>query len=352
MPFSCTLPRAYLIPVQLGLLTSTLLVIYFTYGRDYSLTAWDSVKLSTSSNHMPATNVESFSTSKPHLDAPKTGVPGDEEEYVALCFTAKNEGRNLPEVFQHFYHHIGIRRFYIMDDGSRPPLSTFDYPIPSSAITFYYVTPEERHQVDNQLYMNRHCHKMFGHQHTWIGFFDSDEYLEVVSPEETLVSILKGLDANETIGALGVNWKMHSSAGHLTRPESTRKSFTKCFHDDPDNNGEHSDNKHVKSFVKTKYFNGNINPHVYNLLNDTITVGEDEEPWDWQVLSNPNPAFRIPITRNRLSLHHYAIKSKEEYEEKMERSKNIEAGKTDWGFWDHVEAGPLTDCFEMTHYEP
>ena len=48
---------------------------------------------------------------------------GDVEEEVALCLAIKDEYHDLTEWLVHHYNHHGIRRFYIMDDGSHPKMS-------------------------------------------------------------------------------------------------------------------------------------------------------------------------------------------------------------------------------------
>lgn len=65
-------------------------------------------------------------------------VPHD--EYLAVCLFARDQALDMVEFFQHHYYDIGIRRFWVMDDGSDPPLSTFqnDYGIPPEAIDFVY----------------------------------------------------------------------------------------------------------------------------------------------------------------------------------------------------------------------
>jgi hypothetical protein len=288
-----------------------------------------------------------FEALKSHVTGKPT-PPGDEEEYVALCFTAKNESLNLPELLLHHYHHIGIRRFYIMDDGSKPPLSSYDYPIPKEAITFVFYSEKNHKEHDNQLFLNSECQRLFGNKHTWIGYFDCDEYLEVIRPEETLVGILKEMELENWIGALAVNWKIHTSAGLKNRAASIRAAFNMCIWDDPDHQGKGSKNNLVKSFVRTDFWGPNINPHVFRTTNGTITVGEHGKPWQWV---SPH-AVRMPITRDRLALHHYMVKSREEYEEKMERSKKIEAGKIRWSFFKWVESLPKVSCPEMAAYHP
>lgn len=282
-------------------------------------------------------------------------IAGDDEEYVALCFTAKNESLNLPELFTHYYYHVGIRRFYIMDDGSDPPLSSYNYPISKDHITFTYYTKEQRHEHNNQLFLNEECHRLYGDRHTWMGHFDCDEYLEVVRRNETFVSILKDLSLDPRIGQLGINWQVHNSNNREVRQQSIRKGYTSCIDDDPASNGEQSRNRHVKSIVRTDRYVGSQpdHPHTFVMSNDSIAVGEDGREWTTGLGQFPYPSpWRWPPTRQRLTLHHYNIKSRAEYEEKMLRSKTIEAGKTTWNFFDEENEVPRWECKEMASYNP
>jgi hypothetical protein len=241
---------------------------------------------------------------------------------------------------------MGIRRFYIMDDGSTPPLSTVeDYGIPRDTITFEYFD-ETQHQKQMQYWIYNRCQELYGQNHTWIAYLDTDEYLEMRHPNDTLVEFLHDFDNDPMVGAAAVNWRMHTSSSHLTRQESVRKSYTTCIYDDPEHKGAASDNRHVKSIVKTALYAGAINPHVFSTGSEAKTVGEDGKPY-----AEGTSPYRNPITRRRVSLHHYAVMSKEEYEQKILRSNAMGAPKG-WEFWDHVESLPHVPCAEMENYYP
>lgn len=196
--------------------------------------------------------------SPPLYDNRPVDGPGDHDyppdaaptPYIAICMAIKNQALDLQEFFVHHYHHLGIRRFYIMDDGSDPPLSTFSYPgVPHDALTFVLQDPSARSEGHSeQVAIYARCMERYGRRHKWIAFLDGDEFLETPG-DETLGEILQELERNETVGALAVNWKMHSSSGLLTRPASTRKVFVHCVWDDPDKGGQDSDNRHVKVIV-------------------------------------------------------------------------------------------------------
>ena len=91
-------------------------------------------------------------TPKPLRKKPYPSLPKpDEEEYVAFCLVVRNQSIDMPEFFVHHYHHHGIRRFYVYDDGTSPPLSQKPYieswGIPDEAINFTYIEPKSvRHR--------------------------------------------------------------------------------------------------------------------------------------------------------------------------------------------------------------
>jgi hypothetical protein len=167
---------------------------------------------------------------RPHRMHPEDS----KEEYAAICMAVKDQHLDLPEFLIHHYHHLGIRRFYIMDDGSDPPLSTFkDYGIPREHLTFHYWNRTTDHVPDMQDHIYDACMTLYRDKHVWMAFIDADEMLEMTG-EETLTEMLKRLEKDRSVGALGVSWKTHSSNRLLTRPASMRKAFTdcsKCFHE-------------------------------------------------------------------------------------------------------------------------
>ncbi len=81
------------------------------------------------------------------------------------------------------------------------------------------------------------------------------------------------------------------------------------------------------------------------LLDEAQTVGENGDVID-------TIAFRSPITRNRVGLHHYALKSREEYEAKIQRGNAMDDPKGD-EFWNKMEYEfPHENCTEMAAYDP
>jgi Glycosyl transferase family 2 len=268
--------------------------------------------------------------------------PPDDEEYMAVCMLIRNQAMDMPEVLAHHYYHLGIRRFYIMDDGSDPPLSTIDYGIPSSAITFNLMPPHDRTKKWMQLGVYDECHRKWGSKHTWMGFIDTDEYLEITDPDPnvTLKTILTTLAQNNTIGALAINWLVHTSAGHKQRQESNRASYNDCLADSP---APH--NRQFKSFVRTDFFGKTLTAHSFVTINGTVTVGENGDEVDIASIR------RYPITRQKLTLHHYVLKSRAEFGEKILR-EGPNGRKKSWGYWNYLEHVRHVSCTSLTDYYP
>lgn len=140
---------------------------------------------------------DSQSPAQPNDNATK------QDEYVAVCLSVRDQADDLVEFFVHHYHHMGIRRFYVMDDGSEPPLSSYEYPgIPHSALTFTWQDPAQRDEHMQMQFYNW-CIERYSQSHQWIAFIDADEFLDTPG-NESLTEILATMDKNETVGALGV----------------------------------------------------------------------------------------------------------------------------------------------------
>ena len=276
---------------------------------------------------------------------PVAPVEADDDEYVAFCMSVKDQPLDLRESLVHHYHHLGMRRFYVLDDGSNPPLSTFDYGIPAAAVTHVYLAPEKRIKYMQAALYNT-CHRSFGHKHRWLAFIDADEMFEMTEGQSFL-KLLRELDRDVAVGALGVNWRTHTSSHLLSRPNSSRHSFTTCISDGADKQGHVSDNEHVKSIVKTDHYIRALSPHHFSVNESTATYGE---------FGSRRPAIpgqrQVPISRQRIALHHYSVKSKEEFREKMARSNGMDDPRG-WNYWDLIESGTEhVHCPEMTLYSP
>ncbi|CAN8097751.1 unnamed protein product [Discula destructiva] len=279
----------------------------------------------------------------PAVERPATVIrEGNHDEYLAVCLYVRNQAQDLPEFFQHHYYEMGIRRFYVMDDRSEPPMSHYmdRYGIPEEAMEFIHFDTTTDKSQGTQTEMDNACAHTYGVNNTWIAFINADEFLDTPG-DETLEDILRNLEATQPdAGALGINWAVHTSSHQLTHVESVRKTYLECVWDDPDHDGEGSESKYFKSIVRQDAYENPMNPHKFNLKPGFVTVGElgDEIT---------HYAFRQPITRDRIAVHQYALKSFEDYADKITRNANK------WEFWNLIEYQlPHQACAEMLKYFP
>ncbi|MCJ1280232.1 hypothetical protein MMC21_008059 [Puttea exsequens] len=271
--------------------------------------------------------------------------PADDEEYMAICLGVRDPDPDIKEWFTHYYHHHGIRRFYVVDDGSEPPLKTrtdlFD--IPSSAITWDFISRESRPENIQKYMFKERCTVPHRTKHVWMGYLDADEFIQMRNPDpkktpDTLKQWLQKWEADPTVGAVAANWIAHNSAGLDHRPATgPRKAFTRCVVNDP--NGE---NKHVKMFAKLADVTDIWSVHHIGTREGTRQVGEHG--------NNAGP-FRTPITHDFWAIHHYGIKSREQFEEKYARNKALD-WQTAGDLFDRVDGARDYECLDLVEWVP
>ncbi|KAH6686375.1 hypothetical protein F5X68DRAFT_240666 [Plectosphaerella plurivora] len=207
------------------------------------------------------------------------------------------------------------------------------------------VAVKEQQEDMMQIEFYRRCLKRWRNRHTWMAFIDADEFFYTPGPE-SLLDILRPLEANLTIGAFAVNVMANP---HLQRPPNPPQISPQILHPmrrRPWRRPQGEINRHIKTIVKTKYGEGpRRDPHSFYLLNHTIVVGEDEQ----EAIAGP---FRLSLTRNRVGLAHYALKSRAEFVEKSNRGTAQNNYKGD-AFWDALEKyARHTNCTDLVHYDP
>lgn len=190
------------------------------------------------------------------------------------------------------------------------------------------------------------CIGEFGANHKWMGFIDTDEFLEVKAPN-TLHGMLSNLENNNTVGAFAINWLNHNSGGLEDRPtgKGIRETFTQCLTDEAE--VENGGNTYMKSFVKMSAISGALKTaHGAQLKEGMETVGENGDVVE-------QDSTRDPPTREKIVLHHYSTRSRREYEVKLSRGdvmvEGMNRGKK---YWEDMENAPSFECPEMAGYSP
>jgi hypothetical protein len=146
-------------------------------------------------------------------------------------------------------------------------------------------------------------------RHTWLAFLDSDEFLVLTGASRNIGQLLREY---ETFGGLAVNWRMFGSSGHRARPGlPTLQAYTRSI---PDHLP--SDNMHVKAIVNVRFAAApGTNPHTFRYRRGWFAVTEGRR--------RCGGALCAPVSVARIAVHHYALKSEEDFREKMGRGSAV-----------------------------
>ncbi|EGX49868.1 hypothetical protein AOL_s00076g509 [Orbilia oligospora ATCC 24927] len=264
--------------------------------------------------------------------------------YLAACVPMSKDLATLPEFILHHYAHIGIQRFYLVDQSEEGGVSNHYHELPLNASYITWLgTPPATDNETAQFAAYNACQSRYGSLHAWIAYLDVDEFIEQKRKDVTLQNFLHSMDKNATVGALGINMLLHTNNSHILKPEGTlRAAFTECVSSDM----EKSPNAHIKSIVKTKYYEKPRTDHNFITKSESLTVGEkgDKVPF----------IFRRPITTDLFAIHHYAIRSREQFNVRVKNGE-VEEPRTfpnmmDW--WDAVGKMPKMKCDSMAKLKP
>ncbi|KAK6344350.1 hypothetical protein TWF696_007989 [Orbilia brochopaga] len=263
--------------------------------------------------------------------------------YLAACVPMNKDLTTLPEFIIHHHAHVGIQRFYLVDQSEEGDVSSeyHELPLNSSYITWLTAPPTNNETAHGQFSAYDLCQARYGGLHAWIAYLDVDEFIEQRQKGTTLQNFLHTMDANSTVGALGINVLLHTSNHIILTQEGQglRETFTECVASDM----EDSPNAHIKSIVKTKYYDKPRTDHCFYTKGGSITVGEngDKVPF----------IFRRPITTNLFAVHHYPMRSREEFNVRVKNGEVEEPrtfpNMTKW--WEVIHAMPTMKCDSMAH---
>lgn len=266
-----------------------------------------------------------FGHGRPHSDIVvknkmNSGKVSEEElitahSYLSLCCVAKDE----PDIREwvEYHHDMGVGKFYLFDNNSSIPLINYIQDYVASGLVEYSVFTHlsypdmlKEHQT-GQVYIFDKCLQDFGHRHTFMGFIDSDEYINVVNKSLSIIDILKSY---ESYGALTLNWMMFGTSGHVTRPTGgVLASYSKCYA-----------TYTVKALVNTNYTiaSNRQNPHQFLYSNGKKAVDTNLHI----VSSAHNPPGYVDPPMNStlfkvIYINHYNTRSEEDFKSKVSRGR-------------------------------
>lgn len=229
----------------------------------------------------------------------KHGQHPEPEHYLAVCAIAKNEGPYFKEWIE-WHLSQGVDKFYIYDnestDGTREILESYI----QQGVVDYVEWPGYRRQLaayDDCLANNRFASR-------WIAFIDLDEFIVPIRD----ASIPDFLRRFESFASVEINWLIYGSGGQKEKRPGTMMERFK-YHSAPD----HYLNRFVKSIVNPR--------QIYNM----IGCHEAAKISGYAADSHGQPITRHfkerPPQHDVIRIHHYAVRSYEEFLEKQKRGR-------------------------------
>ena len=133
---------------------------------------------------------------------------------ASLCLLIKDENEYLEEWLNHFYN-LGIEHFYIYDNKSKTPIIDT---IKSIQNGFYLdkcdvILFTEYNHMQYDCYAD--CLKRCEFETKWIGFMDTDEFLEFTDGTTNINEFLK---AYETEMGVWIPWESYNANGLVEKP--------------------------------------------------------------------------------------------------------------------------------------
>ena len=237
-------------------------------------------------------------------------------DYI-ICCCAKNEERYIIEWLEHNFE-LGFDKVIIYDNNDDPeklPSVLNKYPRQNKVV----IRPICG-QHDFQLRVYEECLK--NDTFKWCAFIDVDEFIEL----KNHVNIKEYLDSFPSkVNAVAIHWLCYGSNGEKHYRNAPMKERFPNPHFPIDGYG--NKNKHIKSIVR-KGVKSTIwpTPHFVNIPENEYAANDGKQ----FVPSNGERSMSDNIDYSSALIHHYLIKSSEEFNA---RNKNRKVSGTSKRVW-------------------
>lgn len=221
---------------------------------------------------------------------------------VVACF--KDEGPFLREWIE-FHLLNGVEHFYLYDNSSSDdPTKILKKYVDSAVLTLF-----STNMACCQLACFFHALTTYRDRSRWMAFIDIDEFLFCPSGE-SLPSLLRNY---EEFPALGANWLLFGTSGHVRRPPGlVTENYFKCAHPD------YIHNRHVKILLDpNRTLCPGPTPHEFIFVNSRFpAVDENRIP-----LQGAYRDSSVGLEGRRIRINHYSTKSHEDWAAKLNRGR-------------------------------
>ena len=249
--------------------------------------------------------------------------------HLSICAIFKDEAPYLPEWIE-FHRLVGVERFFLYDNGSSDGGREVIEPwVRASVVSVADCSIPLGEGGQNWAYADA-LRRARGRTR-WLAFIDLDEFLFSPGPA-ALPDVLREFEAHPGVV---INWQVYGSSGLTARPNGlVIESFVKRA------KVQWVRNRRVKSIVNPERAVRPIGPHFFAYANGALAVTEDHEPvrvierrvWARRmrrglarlplIETDPYAMRHSSVERvsvGRLRLNHYAVRSRQEFEQKTAR---------------------------------
>jgi len=219
---------------------------------------------------------------------------------LAICSIIKDE--KYIEEFIVYHSLVGVKHFYLYDNGSNPPLKErLDKPFFNEICTIIDFAGENK-----SIPAFNDCINSTKDVVKWLMVIDGDE-LVYPKKNDTIIEFLNNLDTENDIQAVGINWVMYGSSFYEKKQDGLLIDKYRY--------NEGKQNKHIKTICKPKYASGfTKNPHQVDIEDPSKYVDPHKN-----VISGP---FNENNTIDLIQINHYYMRSVEEQIEKRNRGRS------------------------------
>ena len=241
--------------------------------------------------------------------------------YLTVCAIAKNEGAYFQEWIE-WHKNLGVEKFYIYDNESSDNTREILTPYIESGLVEYVFWQGKKQQLP--VYDN--CLDKHRLEARWIAVIDLDEFIVPIK-DKTISDFLKRF---EDFSAVEINWLIYGSGGTKEKQAGTVMERFK-HHSLPN----HILNRHVKSILNPRRVFSMIGAHETARISG-CAVDSHKEP------ITKNFRDREP-QHNVIRIHHYAVKSYEEFLEKRVRGSVRNAKQRYMDYFDKYDLNDIKE---------
>lgn len=215
------------------------------------------------------------------------------------------------------YHQLqGVSHFYIADNDSRDETTAMLEALQQlGLVTRLFQRRLARNDVQLQAYAQ--IIAATAARHVLVAFIDIDEFMLPTRDDTTAAAVIQRMLAPPQHSAMAINWRLFGSSGRIEPGEGlVIERFLQCAPSDL------TENRRVKTIVKPERVNA---MHVHRaMINGGDYLNASGEVFAYHTHSGST--LDVPVCDGELRLHHYRVKSLQEFLERKAPSGNATTG--------------------------